>query len=128
MVVMMIGFFMRRGWYDADAMQVFNRGQRGGLYWFHGGWNVQGMTAWLLSAALALLMVNMPGHFVGWLGRVAGDLDLSLLAALVLPAILYPALLYLSPEPRAVFGPKGPRGVPASAATIAPVVGTPSTP
>jgi purine-cytosine permease-like protein len=128
MVVMMIGFFMRRGWYDADAMQVFNRGQRGGLYWFRGGWNVQGMTAWLLSAALALLMVNMPGHFVGWLGRVAGDLDLSLLAALVLPAILYPALLYLSPEPRAVFGPMGPRGVPASAATIAPVVGSPSTP
>jgi purine-cytosine permease-like protein len=128
MVVMMIGFFMRRGWYDADAMQVFNRGQRGGLYWFRGGWNVQGVAAWLLSAALALLMVNMPGHFVGWLGRVAGDLDLSLLAALVLPAILYPALLYLAPEPRAVFGPDGPRGVPASTSAIAPVIGSPSTP
>jgi purine-cytosine permease-like protein len=128
MVVMMIGFFMRRGWYDADAMQVFNRGQRGGLYWFHGGWNVQGVAAWLLSAALALLMVNMPGHFVGWLGHIAGDLDLSLLAALVLPAILYPALLYLAPEPRAVFGPDGPRGVPSSASAIAPVVGSPSTP
>ena len=85
MVVMMIGFFMRRGWYDPDAMQVFNRGQRGGRYWFYRGWNLQGMTAWLVSAALALLMVNMPGHFVGWLGHVAGDLDLSLLAALVLP-------------------------------------------
>jgi purine-cytosine permease-like protein len=128
MVVMMIGFYMRRGWYDADAMQVFNRGQRGGLYWFRGGWNVQGVTAWLLSAALALLMVNMPGHFVGWLGRVAGELDLSLLAALLLPAILYPALLYLAPEPRAVFGPEGPRGVPASASAIAPVVGSPTLP
>jgi purine-cytosine permease-like protein len=128
MVVMMIGFFMRRGWYDAEAMQVFNRGQRGGLYWFHGGWNIQGMAAWILSAALALLMVNMPGHFVGWLGHVAGDLDLSLLAALVLPAILYPALLYIMPEPRAVFGPLGPRGVPASTVAIAPVVGTPSRP
>jgi purine-cytosine permease-like protein len=119
---------MRRGWYDADAMQVFNRGQRGGLYWFHGGWNIQGLAAWLFSAALALLMVNMPGHFVGWLGRVAGDLDLSLLAALVLPAILYPALLHLKPEPRAVFGPEGPRGVPASAVAIAPVVGSPGIP
>jgi purine-cytosine permease-like protein len=122
MVVMMLGFFVRRGWYDPDAMQVFNRGQRGGLYWFRNGWNVQGITAWLLSAALALSLVNMPGHFVGWLGRVAGDLDLSLLAALVLPAIVYPALLYIAPEPRAVFGPGGPRGVPASASAIAPVV------
>jgi hypothetical protein len=81
-----------------------------------------GITAWLLSAGLALLMVNMPGHFVGWLGRLAGDLDLSLLAALVLPAILYPILLWVAPEPRAVFGPQGPRGVPAAATPIAPVV------
>jgi purine-cytosine permease-like protein len=78
--------------------------------------------AWIFSALLALLMVNMPGHFVGWLGRIAGDLDLSLLAALVLPALLYPALLYLFPEPRAVFGPLGPRGVPAADTAIAPVL------
>ncbi len=123
MVVMMIGYYVRRGWYDPDAMQVFNRGQRGGLYWFSGGWNVQGMTAWILSATLALLMVNMPGHFVGWLGHLAGDLDLSLLAALVLPALLYPALLHLVPEPRAVFGPRGARGVPTRNTAIAPVVG-----
>lgn len=121
MVVMMIGFFMRRGWYDADALQVFNRGQRGGIYWFRGGWNVQGMTAWLVSAALALAMVNMPGHFVGWLGHVAGDLDVSLLAALVLPAILYPGLLHFAPEPREVFGPRGPHGVSASGPAVAPV-------
>jgi hypothetical protein len=81
------------------------------------------MTAWILSATLALLMVNMPGHFVGWLGHLAGDLDLSLLAALVLPALLYPALLHLVPEPRAVFGPRGARGVPTRNTAIAPVVG-----
>jgi purine-cytosine permease-like protein len=122
MVVMMIGYYVRRGWYQPEDMQVFNRGQRGGLYWFHRGWNLQGVTAWILSAMLALLMVNMPGHYVGWLGRIAGDLDLSLLAALVLPALLYPALLYLAPEPRAVFGPLGPRGVPAADLGIAPVL------
>lgn len=122
MVIMMTGYFARRGWYVPEAMQVFNRGQRGGIYWFRGGWNIQAMAAWLLSATLALLMVNMPGHFVGWLGRIAGDLDLSLLAALVLPAILYPALLHLAPEPRAVFGPQGPRGVPAVNSAVAPIV------
>lgn len=122
MVIMMIGYFVRRGWYAPQAMQVFNRGQRGGLYWFRGGWNLPGMAAWILSAALALLMVNMPGHFVGWLGRIAGDVDLSLLAALVLPAVLYPLLLVLDPDPRAVFGPEGPRAVPARDIAVAPVV------
>jgi hypothetical protein len=63
----------------------------------------------------------MPGHFVGWLGFVAGDLDASLLAALGVPALLYPALLYLYPEPRAVFGPQGPRGVPSADSDVAPI-------
>jgi purine-cytosine permease-like protein len=122
MVILMIGFLVRRGWYLPEAMQVFNRGQQGGAYWFFGGWNLQGMTAWVISAGIALPMVNMPGHFVGWLGRIAGDLDLSLLAALVLPAILYPLLLGVFPEPRAVFGPRGPRGVPCRDLPVAPIV------
>lgn len=121
MVVMIIGYFVRRGFYLPEAMQVFNRGQQGGPYWFRGGWNIAGMTAWLVSAGIALFMVNMPGHFVGWWGHVAGDLDVSLLAALGVPALLYPALLYLFPEPRAVFGPQGPRGVPSSDVAIAPI-------
>ncbi len=121
MVVMILGYFVRRGFYLPEAMQVFNRGQQGGPYWFRGGWNVPGMAAWLVSAGLALLMVNMPGHFVGWLGHLAGSLDVSLLAALGMPALLYPALLHLYPEPRAVFGPRGPRGVPAADSAVAPL-------
>jgi purine-cytosine permease-like protein len=101
---------------------VFNRGQQGGPYWFRAGWNIPGITAWLLSATFALLTVNMPGHYVGWLGHVAGDLDVSLIAALGVPALIYPALLYLFPEPRAVFGPKGPRGVPSIDSYVSPIV------
>jgi purine-cytosine permease-like protein len=122
MIVMIVGYATRRGYYLPEAMQVFNRGQIGGPYWFARGWNVAGMSAWLVSAALALLAVNIPGHFVGWLGSLAGGVDLSLLVAIVLPALLYPALLYVFPDPRAVFGPRGPRGVPAADAPIAPVV------
>ena len=118
----MIGYLIRRGYYLPDALQVFNRGEIGGIYWFKHGWNVAGMTAWIVSALLALLMVDIPDHYVGPLARASGaDLDLSLLAALVLPAILYPLCLGVFPEPRAVFGPGGPRFVRASNAPIAPV-------
>ena len=123
MVIMMIGYVVRRGFYFPEAMQVFNRGQEGGAYWFHGGWNVPGMVAWVVSAVIALLTVNSPGHFVGWLGRLMGDdLDVSLLAALILPALLYPVCLYCFPEPRGVFGPKGPHFVPAADTPLKPVV------
>jgi purine-cytosine permease-like protein len=121
MVVMMIGYLIRRGHYLPEAMQVFNRGNVGGPYWFHGGWNVPGMAAWLVSGALALLTVNIPGHFVGWLGTLAGGADVSLPVAIVLPAVLYPALLYIVPDPLAVYGPAGPRCVPAVDLPIAPI-------
>jgi purine-cytosine permease-like protein len=122
MVIMMIGYVVRRGFYMPQAMQVFNRGQTGGAYWFTGGWNVAGMSAWIISSAIALMMVNIPGHTVGWLGNLAGGVDLSLLAALVLPAFLYPLCLWLFPEPRAVYGPAGPRFVRAIDRPIAPIV------
>jgi purine-cytosine permease-like protein len=122
MVIMMIGYVVRRGFYLPEAMQVFNRGQTGGPYWFMGGWNIAGMSAWVISSLLALTLVNIPGHFVGWLGNSAGGLDVSLLAALVLPAFLYPICLLIFPEPRAVYGPAGPRFVRAVDIPTAPIV------
>jgi hypothetical protein len=52
------------------------------------GWNIAGMSAWVISSALALTLVKIPGHFVGWLANSFGAVDFSLLAALVLPALL----------------------------------------
>ena len=123
MVIMMIGYVVRRGFYIPDAMQIFNRGQTGGPYWFMGGWNMAGMSAWIPSSVMALLAVNIPGHFVGWLGDRAGGLDISLLAALVLPMLLYPLCLKLFPEPRAIYGPEGSRFIATVDVPIAPIVG-----
>jgi purine-cytosine permease-like protein len=130
-VIMTIGFATRRGHYLMDAVQVFNRGQRGGAYWFARGVNYRGMLAWLPAAIAGVLFVNIPGQFEGPLRNVAGDLgitrlagvDISLLVAIVLAAVLYVAFLVLFPEPRAVYGPDGPRWVRASDSEVPPVVG-----
>lgn len=121
MVVMMIGWLVRRGWYDSDALQVFNRRQRGGRYWFAHGWNVRGLGAWLVSAALSLCFVNLPGQFIGPLGDLASGVDLSIPVGLGLAAVLYPLLLVAFPEPRDAFGPDGPRLVPAGPAANIPI-------
>jgi len=39
MVIMALGYLTRRGFYKADDLQVFTRGQQGGAYWFHHSWN-----------------------------------------------------------------------------------------
>ncbi len=115
-IIMTIGFIVRRGWYSADAVQVFNRGQRGGPYWFSNGINWRAMAAWVPSAIVALFFVNLPDQFEGPLRNTAEELgiadlagvDLSLLVAIVMPAVLYALFLALFPEPRGVFGPQGP--------------------
>lgn len=122
MVVMMLGWFTHRGWYDSDALQVFNRRQRGGRYWFSQGWNWRGLGAWLVAAALSICFVNSPGQFVGPLGDLAAGIDLSIPVGLGLAAILYPLALRLFPEPADVFGPHGPRLVPAGPAANTPIV------
>jgi purine-cytosine permease-like protein len=122
MVVMMIGWFVRRGWYDSDSLQVFNRRQRGGRYWFRHGFNWRGILGWLVPAVVALGFVNIPGQFVGALGNLAGGVDLSIPLGIGLAAILYPALLFFFTEPRDAFGPGGARVVPGSAPANQPIV------
>ncbi|AZP22009.1 cytosine permease [Streptomyces aquilus] len=109
MVVMILGFHTRRGWYDPEALQVFNRRQSGGRYWFAHGWNWRGMTAWWVSALLGVLFTNIPGQFVGPLGDLANGVDISLPLSLVVSAVLFLTLLRVFPEPRAVYGPEGAR-------------------
>jgi purine-cytosine permease-like protein len=129
-IVMALGYAVRRGHYLPDDLQVFNRHQRGGAYWFSRGVNARGMGAWIPAAIVGLLFVNIPGQFEGPLRNTAEDLgltglagvDISLIVAIGLAAVLYMAALLLFPEPRSVFGPDGPRFVRASDAEPPPIV------
>lgn len=123
MVVMMLGFWTRRGWYDPEALQVFNRRQRGGRYWFAHGWNWRGMTAWWVSALLGVLFTNIPGQFVGPFGDLAGGVDINLPLSLAVSAVLFLTLLRLFPEPRAVYGPEGARLVRTADVPVPPITG-----
>ncbi|WP_233886071.1 purine-cytosine permease family protein [Paraburkholderia flagellata] len=111
MAIMVIGFITRRGHYLGDDLQVFNRGGRGGHYWFTRGWNLRAMGAWLPAAFLGLSFVNLPGQFVGPLGSLAGGLDLSVPVSLAVGGMIYVVLLMIFPEPDAVYGREGRRFV-----------------
>jgi hypothetical protein len=65
-------------------------------------------------------MANTPLIAGPW-RNIAGGLDLSLIATLAVAAVLYTVLLIAFPEPRAVFGPAGPRLVPAKDTPLTPV-------
>ena len=112
MVIMAIGYFVRRGYYDAGDLQVFNRGQIGGKYWFNSGVNWRALGSWLIAATVGLSFAYYPPVIEGPFNAVAGGVDLSLVTAIGTAAVLYLLSLFIWPEPDYVFGPKGPRLVP----------------
>lgn len=121
MVIMAIGYFVRRGSFSRADLQVFNRGETGGRYWFTAGINWRGMVAWVASAVLGLLFAYYPPVIVGPLNGVAGGADISLLVAIVAAAVLYIGALLIFPEPSYVFPAEGPRGVRESEAPLQPI-------
>lgn len=119
-IILTLGLIYRRGWYNAEDLQVFNRGRKGGIYWFTRGLNWRALGAWAPAAFLGLMSVNLPGQFEGpWRDMLPAigfpalaGVDMSLPYAIILSATLYTALLLLFPEPAKVFGPAGARFVP----------------
>lgn len=109
MLIMVLGYVARRGHYLADDLQVFNLGLRGGHYWFFHGWNLRAMGAWIPASLFGLACVNLPGEFIGPLGHIAGDLDISVPVSLLLGGSLYLLFLNLFPEHDALYGSRGAR-------------------
>ena len=104
-VTMIIGFVKRRGFFWQDDLQVFNRGERGGRYWFTGGLNWRATGPWLLGAAVGLLFTNT-AWFVGPGTDLTDGTDIGFFVAGVIVAVLYPIVLKLFPEPRELFPPE----------------------
>ncbi|SHN88925.1 Purine-cytosine permease [Geodermatophilus obscurus] len=125
MVIMVIGYWVRRGYYSPEDVQVFNQGRVGGRYWFSDGVNWRGMAAWIPAAVVGLLFANYPPLIEGPFRNAAGGVDISLPMSLGLAAVVYLALLFAFPEPRYVFGPDDPRLVPARETVAQPVTDDP---
>jgi cytosine/uracil/thiamine/allantoin permease len=97
-VIVGIGFVQARGRYDADDLQVFNRGLTGGRYWYTGGWRLPAVLAWAAGATVGLLTIQTP-LFAGPLADLANGVDVSLLAASAVAALVYVPLTIRAATP-----------------------------
>ncbi|MFC8432825.1 cytosine permease [Streptomyces sp. NPDC057253] len=102
-VVTLIGFARCRGVYDPEALQVFNRRSRGGIYWYRGGWNLPATVSWALGAGVGLLAVSLPSY-EGPLLSLTGGVDCSFLLSGLVGGAVY-LLLSRGEHPRAAAEP-----------------------
>ncbi|MGW6057961.1 cytosine permease [Streptomyces sp. NPDC055189] len=87
-VITLVGFARCGGGYDAEALQVFNRRSRGGVYWYRGGWNIPATVSWALGAAVGLAAVSLPSY-EGPLLSLTGGVDCSFLLSGVVGGLAY---------------------------------------
>lgn len=83
-----IGYLRTRGTYDLDDLQVFNRRERGGKYWYTNGVNWRAVVAWVAGSVFGLLTVNT-ALYVGPLAYIANGFDISFIGSFTIAAVLY---------------------------------------
>ena len=86
-----VGHLRCRGRYLADDLQVFNRRQRGGAYWYTGGWNPAAVIAWAAGCGFGLLTVQTT-LYTGPFAHLAKGVDLSSVGSFLIAGSLYLAL------------------------------------
>lgn len=106
--VVAVGYWNHRGQYDAEALQVFVRGETGGRYWFTGGWNWRAMTAFVL-ATIAGLMGLHTAWFEGPLVSLFSGVGLGFVVSLIVAAVSYVFFLWIAPEKDETYVSGGPR-------------------
>lgn len=99
-VVTMMGYVRLRGRYDEPSLQVFNRRERGGAYWFTAGWNFDAVAAWALGSLVGVLSNatdTYQGPVAGWFGGV----DVSVVTSAIVAGATYALLIRLRPHAHA---------------------------
>lgn len=96
-VITMIGFWRTRGRFDQAALQVFNRRETGGRYWYAGGWNAAAVLAWLVGSVVGVCS-NSTDAFAGPIATWFGGVDVSFLTSGVTAGLVYALALRMRPE------------------------------
>jgi purine-cytosine permease-like protein len=111
--ILLIGYWGTRGDFTPEDLQIFNRRERGGRYWYRAGWNPVALSAWCIAVVIGLLF-SQNSIYVGPFADAAGGVDLSFVLSLVLGAGIYGVAVLRNRE---VAGcrPAGPGHSPATA-------------
>jgi len=99
-VVTMMGFARTGVRFDEPSLQVFNRRETGGAYWFTAGWNGGAVLAWLAGSVVGVLS-NSTDVYSGPIAEMLGGVDASFLTSAVVAAAVYAVVLAVAPHAHA---------------------------
>ena len=90
-VISLYGYYKNKGNFDKAALQVFNKRETGGKYWFTGGWNLKATFSWIVGSIVGILGISTV-DYVGPIAAVLGDVDVSVPGAVMSALVVYALL------------------------------------
>jgi purine-cytosine permease-like protein len=90
-VISLYGYYKNKGSFDKAALQVFNKRETGGKYWFTGGWNLKATFSWIVGSVVGILGISTV-DYVGPIAAALGDVDVSVPGAVMSALVVYALL------------------------------------
>ena len=90
-VISLYGYYKNKGQFDKAALQVFNKRETGGKYWFSGGWNLKATFSWIFGSVVGILGISTV-DYVGPIASALGDVDVSVPGAVISALFVYALL------------------------------------
>lgn len=86
--IALLGYVRHRGHFDSNDLQVFNRRERGGRYWFWHGWNLRATLAWAAGSIAGILGISTV-DYVGPIAERLSYVDVSVPSSMLVAGLLY---------------------------------------
>ena len=89
--ISLFGYYKNKGSFDKAALQIFNKRETGGKYWFTGGWNLKATFSWIIGSIVGILGISTV-DYVGPIATALGDVDVSVPGAVISALVIYAVL------------------------------------
>jgi purine-cytosine permease-like protein len=86
--IALFGYKRMGGTFHKEDLQVFNKRQNGGMYWYSAGWSFKATFAWTAGSLCGILGISSV-DYTGPIANALGGVDVSIIAPAVVGIALY---------------------------------------
>jgi purine-cytosine permease-like protein len=86
--IALFGYFRHGGNLHKEDLQVFNKRNQGGIYWYQSGWSMKAIISWLIASISGIFGISSV-DYTGPIANALGGVDVSVIAPAIVGIAIY---------------------------------------